>query len=84
MTVVTIHQAKTNLSKLIAAVLAGEEVVIARGKTRVVRLIPDVPADLPEPAPRRQPGRLKGLMGDIPPEAFAPMSDEELREWGLA
>ncbi len=83
MTVVTIHQAKTNLSKLIAAVLAGEEVVIARGKTRVVRIVPDVPVEPPEPAPRRIPGRLKGVMGEIPPDAFAPMTNDELREWGL-
>ena len=36
---VTIHQAKTQLSKLIAAVEAGEEVVIARRDKPVVRLI---------------------------------------------
>ena len=32
---VTVHQAKTTLSKLIQHVLAGEEVVIARGATPV-------------------------------------------------
>jgi prevent-host-death family protein len=31
MSTVTIHQAKTNLSKLIQKVAAGEEVIIARG-----------------------------------------------------
>ena len=36
---VTIHEAKTNLSKLIAAVEAGEEVVIARRDKPVVRLV---------------------------------------------
>jgi prevent-host-death family protein len=39
MQVVTIHQAKTNLSRLIQAVVAGEEVIIARGKTPLVRLV---------------------------------------------
>jgi prevent-host-death family protein len=39
---VTIHAAKTNLSKLIEAALAGEEVVIAKGRTPVVRLTPVV------------------------------------------
>ena len=34
MSTVTIHAAKTNLSKLLAQVEAGEEIVIARGKTR--------------------------------------------------
>lgn len=37
---VTIHAAKTNLSKLIAQVEAGEEVVICRGDTEVARLVP--------------------------------------------
>jgi prevent-host-death family protein len=37
---VTVHAAKTNLSKLIEAALAGEDVIIARGKTPVARLVP--------------------------------------------
>ena len=37
---VTIHEAKTHLSRLIREVLAGEEVIIARGATPVVRIIP--------------------------------------------
>lgn len=40
MTKVTIHAAKTNLSKLIAQVEAGEEVVICRGDVEVARLVP--------------------------------------------
>lgn len=40
MTKVTIHAAKTNLSKLIAKVEAGEEVVICRGDDEVARLVP--------------------------------------------
>ena len=36
---VNIHEAKTKLSELIAAVEAGEEVVIARAGKRVVRLV---------------------------------------------
>ena len=38
--IVKIHQAKTQLSKLIAAALAGEEVVIARGSEPLVKLTP--------------------------------------------
>jgi antitoxin (DNA-binding transcriptional repressor) of toxin-antitoxin stability system len=37
---VTIHAAKTNLSKHIEAALSGEEVVNAKGSTPVVRLVP--------------------------------------------
>jgi len=36
---VTIHQAKTQLSKLIAAVERGEEVIIARRDKRVARIV---------------------------------------------
>lgn len=36
---VSVHEAKTHLSRLIERVLAGEEVVIARNKEPVVRLV---------------------------------------------
>ncbi|MCW2956283.1 MAG: hypothetical protein JWO69_1152 [Thermoleophilia bacterium] len=38
--VVNIHDAKTNLSKLLARVEAGEEIVIARAGRPVARLVP--------------------------------------------
>ena len=40
MATVTIHEAKTQLSRLIARAERGEEIVIARGKEPVVRLTP--------------------------------------------
>ena len=40
---VTIHVATTTLSQLIAEVEAGEEVIIARDKTPVAKLVPVVP-----------------------------------------
>lgn len=40
MTVVTVHKAKTELSKLIARAEAGEEIIIARGSKPAVRLTP--------------------------------------------
>lgn len=36
----TIHEAKTNLSEPLEAVAAGAEVVIARGKVPIARLVP--------------------------------------------
>lgn len=36
---VNIHEAKTHLSRLIAKVLAGEEIIIAKGNTPVVKLV---------------------------------------------
>ena len=39
--VVNVHDAKTNLSKLLARVEAGEEIVIGRAGTPIARLIPE-------------------------------------------
>jgi antitoxin (DNA-binding transcriptional repressor) of toxin-antitoxin stability system len=71
---VTIHSAKTNLSKLIEAALAGEEVVIARGKTPVVKLVP-------VPRSRFKIGLLKGQLTGLGPDFFEPMDAEELELW---
>jgi prevent-host-death family protein len=76
MATVTIHEAKTQLSKLIARAEAGEEIVIARGKEPVVRLAP-----IAKTKKRREPGFLKGTF-DIPDAFFFdPLPEEELRAW---
>jgi len=54
--IVNMHEAKTNLSKLVARVAAGEEIVIGRAGVPVAKL---VPYDGVERAPRRF-GALKG------------------------
>jgi antitoxin (DNA-binding transcriptional repressor) of toxin-antitoxin stability system len=78
MTVVTIHEAKTNLSKLIKLVEAGEEVVIARGKTHVARIVAETKPVLKT----RGLGALKHLNLQIPSNLFLePMSDDELAVW---
>jgi prevent-host-death family protein len=55
--VVTIHQAKTNLSRLLRRASDGEEVIIARGSKPVARLVP-----MGEAKGKRQPGSLKGSL----------------------
>lgn len=75
MTVVTVHQAKSNLSKLLAEVAAGGEVVIARGKTPVARL---TAIDAPRAA--RTPGRLKGKVS-FDDRFFETLPDDELALW---
>jgi prevent-host-death family protein len=55
MQLVNVHQAKTQLSKLLDQVAAGEEVVISRYGKPVAKLSP-VEKELPP----RQPGALKG------------------------
>jgi prevent-host-death family protein len=73
--IVKVHQAKTQLSKLIAAALAGEEVVIARGSEPVVRLTPVVPV-----RKKRTPGKYKGLF-ELTDAFFEPLPEEELALW---
>lgn len=73
--VVTVHTAKTQLSRLINEALAGENIVIARGKVPAVRLTPI------KPPLQRFLGALEGKIW-YADDAFAPMTDEELKEWG--
>jgi prevent-host-death family protein len=75
MSTVTVHAAKTNLSKLLARVEAGEEIVIARGRIPIARLTPinALPA-------KRQFGAFKGMLS-VGPEFFEPMTDAGLAEW---
>ena len=69
----TVHAAKTQLSKLIDAALRGEEVVIAKGSTPVVRLVPVT-------RPGFKLGTLSGQIGTVP-GFFEPMSEEDLALW---
>lgn len=75
METVTIHKAKTQLSRLIEKACRGEDVVIARGSKPVVRIvaIEDVRGD-------RKPGALKGKL-KVGPEFFDSLPDDELERW---
>lgn len=73
----SVHDAKTNLSKLIADALAGGEVVIARGSVPAVRLVPVAPRG------RRRFGALKGKIS-IDKRFHEPLPDNEVAEWNLA
>ena len=75
MKTVTIHQAKTNLSRLIEKACAGEEIVIARGSQPVARLVA-----LADKNGRRQPGSLKGKL-HVGAEFFEPLPAAELEGW---
>lgn len=71
-----IHEAKTQLSRLLVAVEAGEEITITRGDVPVAKL---VPFPKPERKPR-VPGRLKDV-GKWDDRFFEPLPDDELRLW---
>lgn len=75
MKTITIHKAKTQLSKLIEEACRGEEIVIARGSEPVVRLVA-----IQSPKGDRKPGALRGKI-HIGPEFFEPLPPEELDQW---
>jgi prevent-host-death family protein len=80
MTVVTIHKAKTELSKLLARVEAGEEIVIARGDEPIAKLVPLASSEKMK-SPRK-PGALAHLRDTLPPDLFLePMSEDEIDAW---
>jgi antitoxin (DNA-binding transcriptional repressor) of toxin-antitoxin stability system len=70
----SVHQAKTNLSRLIADALDGEEVVIARGAVPVVRLTPV------QSAGRRRFGALQGKI-TLDSRFDEPLPEDELAAW---
>ncbi len=72
---ITIHEAKTQLSKLIERALAGEEVIISRGSHPVVKLVP-----VSEPPAARRFGALKGR-ATATAAFFEPLPDAELDGW---
>jgi prevent-host-death family protein len=75
METVTIHTAKTTLSQLLARVEAGEEIILARGKEPIAKLVPFQPAP-----PKRQFGALRGIIS-VGPEFFEPLSEQDLAAW---
>ncbi len=69
---VTIHEAKTHLSKLIRKVLEGEEVIIARGKEPLVKLVV-----LEEKPKQRRLGGAEGVVLYIADDFDEPLEDFE-------
>lgn len=72
----TVHQAKTELSKLMARAEAGEEIVIARRDKPAVKLVPVGETHKKE----RVPGALKGMF-KIPDSFFDSLPEDELQAW---
>ena len=70
----SVHEAKTNLSRLLAAVGRGERVIITRHGVPAAELIPARPAKV-------RLGSLKAIVAP-PPDAFlAPLGEDELAAW---
>ena len=72
MPTINLNEAKANLSRLVDAAAAGEEIIIAKAGKPIVRLLP-----VENPAPR-QPGIAKGRVTDA---FFEPLPEQELSAW---
>ena len=71
---VNMHEAKTELSRLVERALAGEDVVIARAGVPVVRLVPLARQG------KRKLGQWAGRVR-MAEDFDAPISDEDLDAW---
>jgi len=76
---VTVHEAKSTLSKLLAATESGEEIVVCRGEVPVAKLVPF-----------RTQTRLRPRVGEVTSkpvtysdDCFAPLDGAETSLWGL-
>lgn len=72
MEMINIHQAKTQLSKLLLRVQSGEEIIISKAGKPYAKLIP-----LQAPT-KRTPGIAEGRVTDA---FFDPLPEEELGQW---
>lgn len=73
-TVINVHEAKTHLSRLLARVERGEEIVIARAGRPVARLVR-------YDEPRRPLGRDAGLF-QVPEDFDDPLPEDVIRGFG--
>jgi prevent-host-death family protein len=77
MKTVNIHEAKTHLSRLVEEAAEGTEIIIAKAGKPRARLIAVRPSRV-----KRKFGSMKGQIW-ISDDFDAPLSDEELRLWGI-
>lgn len=73
----TVHQAKTNLSRLLEEAASGKEVIIARGKEPVAQLVA-----IGKARKKREPGSMAGQI-TYTDDAFAPLTEQELSDLGF-
>ncbi len=70
----SVHEAKTNLSKLLEKVSRGERVIITRHGIPAAELVP-------ARAKSVKLGSLKNVIAPPPDEFFEPLDEDELRAW---
>ena len=80
MQVISTHEAASDLTRLLASVEAGEEFAIARGQKLVAKLVPFT--GRPDGI-RPKAGEMISPLFEVPTAALAPLSAEELKQWGI-
>lgn len=77
---ITTHFAKTHLSRLLKEAQQGETIIILHGKIPVGKLT----AASPQYAKcRPKPGTATSAAVTCSADAFTPLNEQELKEWGL-
>ncbi len=77
MTMVNIAEAKAHLSEILERVAQGEEIMICK------RNVPVASLKAAKQAPKKRPlGMFRGVI-TYTDDCFAPLTELELREWGL-
>lgn len=70
--IINVHEAKTNLSRLLKKAHAGEEIILGKAGKPYARLVPL------KPAGKRELGFMKGK---VDASFFDPLPDDELDAW---
>ncbi len=74
---VNVHEAKTNLSRLIAKAMEGQDVVIAKAGKPMVKLV-----RIPKSSGKKVLGSAKDVAGLVLKEGWdAPLTNREMAEW---
>ncbi len=71
--IVNVNEAKAHYSRLLELAHAGQEIILAKAGQPYARMLPLQPA-----VGRRQPGRLRGRVGEA---FFETLPDTELAAW---
>lgn len=79
MTKLNVHEAKTHLSKYLAKVEEGEDVILCRNGMPIAKIIPFSP----KKGPARKILGVASGKGKVSPGFFEPLTDEEMPGMGL-
>ncbi len=80
MRTIEVTESTPRLPQLLEEVGEGQEITLTLNHEPIARI---VPIEKPQQRIRRKVGELRGAPFHVPDSAFAPLTDSELKEWGL-